>query len=102
MPLKISESICTIESACERKYVSAVAKSVPRPLKDWRRLNPELSAKRAEKVYTIIQCAITAEQEVWTKYEKVGKEVICLQKCHTQSNDHAAFSNICDRQKNNE
>ena len=56
MPLKISESICTIESECERKYVSAVAKSVPRPLKDWkcRRLNPELSAKRAEKFYTII------------------------------------------------
>ena len=57
MPLKISESICTIESACERKKnVSAVAKSVPRPLKDWncRRLKPELSAKRAEKFYTII------------------------------------------------
>jgi len=56
VPLKNSESICTIESACERKYVSAVAKSVPRPLKDWncRRLNPELSAKRAEKFYTII------------------------------------------------
>ena len=56
MPLKISESICTIESACERKYVSAVAKNVPRPLKDGncRRLNPESSARRTEKFYTII------------------------------------------------
>ena len=56
MPLKISESICTIESACERRYVSVVPKRVPRPLKDLnsRRLNPESSVRRTEKCHTVI------------------------------------------------